>query len=541
MHTFWKRGSFLALALIFSLVMGACAMGGDKTLTFSVPSEVTGLDAQKANSLDAMNICTHIFEGLVRVHDGKILPGMAESWEISEDGITYTFHLRDALWSDGVPVTAKDFEYGMIRLLDPATASEYAFAGTATIENGEEFNAGTLTDPSKVGVKALDDKTLQIRLKQPADYFLGYLYQCNFYPVRKDIVEKYGERFATEAKYMVYNGPFILKDWKHEQELELLKNPTYWNAEAVNLDRVNILQIYDSNTALSMFETGELDMVDIPFNMYEEYLKQGQAEVYFTGANDWFKVNVRPNPEKPWLANKNFRKALGCTLDRENYLKIATKGLYVPNQRILLPLIAGVKERYFVEEYPLAYYSVKADVPKAKEYLAKAMEELGISDPSEISITYLIQDEEVCRVMAETLQNQVTTNLGINFEVRMVTRKQRMHCEQKGDYDVVYHGWAPDYDDPMTYLEIWQGSSSQNNSGYANPEVDRLIDQARAETDKTKRAEMLFQAEEILLDDAAVIPLQLRRNAWSINPEITGILRPFVGGSMDFVYADRKN
>ena len=540
MHKFGKFLGFLALFLALPLAMGNVALGAGKTLTLSVPSEVTGLDPQKANSLDAMNIAVHIFEGLVRVHDGKVLPGMAESWEISEDGTTYIFHLRDALWSDGVPVTAKDFEYGMIRLLDPATASEYAFAGNL-IENGDEFTAGTIKDPAKVGVKALDDKTLEIRLKQPADYFLGYLYQCNFYPVRQEIVEKYGERFATEAKYMVYNGPFVLKTWKHEQELVLVKNPKYWNADAIKLDKVNILQIYESNTALSMFETGELDMVDIPFNMYEEYLQEGKAEVYFSGANDWFKVNVRPNPEKPWLANKNFRKALAYAIDRENYLKIATKGLYVPNQRILLPLIAGVNERYFVEEFPLEYYSVKAEVPKAKEYLAKAMEELGIQDPSEISITYLIQDEEVCRVMSETLQSQISSNLGINFDVRMVTRKQRMHSEQKGDYDVVYHGWAPDYDDPMTYLEIWQGNSSQNNSGYANPEVDLLIDQARGETDKVKRAEMLFQAEQMLLDDAAVIPLQLRRNAWSLNPGITGILRPFVGGSLNFVYADVEN
>jgi oligopeptide transport system substrate-binding protein len=524
---------FLGLLAFLGLAISAPA--AQREFTFSMAYEIPGLDPQKANSIPSAVVGTHILEGLVRVHDGKVLPGMAESWEISEDGLVYTFHLRDALWSDGKPVTAHDFEYSFRRLLDPATAAEYAFAAYG-IENGKAFNKGEITDPSLVGVKALDAKTFEIRLVEPMDYLLGYLQLMCFLPTRQDVVEHEKDAFATGAEHMVYNGPFVIKEWKHEQSMILEKNPRYWNSDAIKLDRAVIHQVYEQNTALNLFESGELDMVDIPSNLYEKYAAEGKAKVSLTGADDWIKVNVRPDPKRPWLADKDFRKALAWAIDREEYLKIATKGLYIPNLRYVLPIVAGV-EKHYAEEYPLEYYTAKADPEKAKAHLKAAMDRLGIDDPAKISVTYLIQDQEECRLMAEALQDQIQRTLGITFNVQIVTRKQRFLQEGQADYELVYSGWGPDFDDPLTYIEIWGSDISHNNSGWGSKKFDDIVAASRKETDRGKRLALLFEAEKILLDEAPMIPLQLRRRAWMTQPGVSGIVRPFIGADLDFVYA----
>jgi oligopeptide transport system substrate-binding protein len=538
-----RAGGILAACLVSVLlaigVSVASADTGKDTLVFTVDSEVQGIDPQKANSQPSMNVGTHIFEGLIRVHDGKIAPGMADRWTLSKDGRTYTFHIRDgARWNDGSKLTAKDFEYAFIRLLDPRTAAEYAFAAYY-LKNGRDFNLGKIKDPKQVGVKAPDDRTLVLTLEHPTSYFLGYLNQMCFMPVRRSQAEKFGEKFATDADKLAYNGPFLLQEWKHEQKMVLVKNPTYWNAKAIRLNRVEILQVNDTGTALSMFENGDLDLVDVPSNLYKSYQEKGLAKVYLSGADDWMKVNVRKNPQKPWLADKNFRKALAYAVDRGDYVNISTKGLYLPNRRYVLPIIQGVKGAYGAE-YPLAYYPLKADPTKAKDYLKKALGELKIKDPGSITVEYLIQDQDETRLMAETLQNQIERTLGIHVKIKLVTRKQRFEMEHKGDYDLVYHGWAPDYDDPMTYMEVWEGGSSQNNSGYANGAYDKLIGAARVEVNPKKRMDMIFAAEKILLDDAPMIPLQLRRKAWSARKELMGLSRPIIGANIDFVYAYKK-
>jgi oligopeptide transport system substrate-binding protein len=531
----------IAIALSLVVILAGVAFAGAKnTLVFSQEAEIPALDPQKSNSSPSFVVGNAVFENLIRTVDGKATPGMAESWTVSEDGKTLTFKLRDAKWSDGKPVTAHDFEYAIKRLVDPATAAEYAFAAYY-IKGAKDYNLGKNKDRNSVAVKAKDDKTLVITLNNPTPYFVGFLaYNC-FAPARKDIVEKYGDKYATTADTVVYNGPFILKSWKHEQEKKFVKNPKYWNKDAVKIDGAEIIQIADTNTALSMFESGELDFVDLPPNLFKQYEKAGKAKVFYNGATDWMKVNIAPNPKKPWLANKNFRKAMALAIDREDYCNLSTKGLYVPSERFVLPFVMGVKEKYG-KEYPLKYYSKKADLPEAKKYLAKALEELKIKDPSKITVEYLIQDMEECRLMAEVLQQQLESALGIKFKIRLVTRKQRTQLERKHDYDMVYHGWMPDYDDPMTYMEVWLSDSSQNNGGYNSPQYDKLVLDAQKEKDPRKRMDMIFKAEKILLEDVPLIPLQVRRKAWLASPEMHGLSRALVGAEYDFVrvYFDKK-
>ena len=532
----WNFGMLTALTAL--LAASPLMAGKNNTLVFSMEAEIPALDPQKSNAVPSFTVGNALFDCLVRIVDGKVTPGVAKSWDVSKDGKTLTFHLRDSKWSDGKPVTAQDFETGIKRLLDPKTAAEYAFAAYY-ISGAEAYNLGKNADPGSVGVKAVDAKTLTVKLNNPTPYFLGYLGFYCFAPVRKDILEKYGATYATAADKAVYNGPFILKEWKNEQRKYMAKNPGYWNAGAIKLSGVEILQISDTATALSMFENGDLDFVEVPSNLYKQYEQKGLAKPFYNGADDWMKVNVKPNPEKPWLANANFRKAVAWAIERDAYCAISTKGLYTPNLRYVLPIVQGVTKKYG-DEFPIQFYSPKGDAAKAKDFLKKAMGELKIDSPSKISIEYLIQDNDECRLMAETLQQQIEKNLGITVKIKLVPRKQRAQMEQQHQYDMVYSGWMPDYDDPMSYMEIWLGDSSQNNSGYASPAFDKLIKGAQVEKDAKKRMGMIAQAEKIILNDAPMIPLQLRRKAVLTSPSLKGLSTPLIGAQYDFVYASLK-
>jgi len=529
------------VALIASSLLVACnkqatnQQQSKNELVFAIGAEVPSLDAQIATDTYSIMVGNAIFEGLVRVHDGKIYPGMAEKWEISPDGKTYTFHIRDnAKWSDGSKVTAYDFEYAIKRLLDPATASEYAYQGYYIL-NGEEFNTGKIKDANQVGVKALDEKTLQITLKVPTKYFLSLMNFISFMPVKKEVVEKYGQKYAADADKMLYNGPFILKEWKHEQELVLEKNPNYWNKDAIKLDRVRILVVTEPSTAVNMYENGELDFVALTPDVYEKYQNEGKLMKYYDGAEFYFQFNVK-RPGKPWLANKNFRKAIAYAIDRQAFVDSAMKGVSDPATRFVLPLLTGV-EKKFAEEFPLEYYSKNAEPDKAKQYLAQAMKELKINDVSKIKIEFLTDDSQRSKVMAEALQDQLKKNLGLDLTIKQVPFKERLDLMKKSDYDIVFAGWGPDYDDPMTYIDLWVTGGGQNNTGWSNKKYDELVQFAKTTTDIQKRAEAMFEAEKIVLDEAPIIPVYFRQRAWASKDYVKGLVRNFIGADPDFVYA----
>ncbi|TYP56182.1 peptide ABC transporter substrate-binding protein [Thermosediminibacter litoriperuensis] len=540
----------LALAIILLLVLGVVAgcgqqasqQGGDqqqqqeKEIAFTISAEVPNLDPQKATDTYAILVGNAIFEGLIRVHgDGNIQPGMAEKWDVSEDKKTWTFHLRDAKWSDGTPVTAYDFEYAFKRLLDPNTASEYSYQGYYIL-NGEKFNKGEITDPSQVGVKALDEKTLEIKLENPVKYFESLMSFLSFMPVRKDFVEKMGEKFAADADKLLYNGPFILKEWKHEQELILEKNPNYWNKDAIKIDRVKIYIVNDPNTAYQMYENGETDWEYIPPELVEQVAAEGKAKYFYDGAEFYLQFNVK-RPGKPWLANENFQRAVGFAIDREALVKSVMKGVSDPATRYVLPQLAGL-EKKFVEEYPYEFYSKNADTAKAKEYLEKAMKELNISDPSKLTFEYLTDDTQRAKLTAEIIQDQLKQNLGIEITVKQVPFKQRLELMNKRDYDVVFAGWGPDYDDPMTYIDMWVTGGGHNNTGWSNKEYDELVKFAKTTDDFKKRADAMFEAEKLLMEKGPIVPVYFRQRAWVCGDHVKGLVTNFVGPTFDFVYAD---
>lgn len=500
-----------------------------KILRYSLRADTPTLDPQMANAVPTATIGAQIFEGLVRSYGGEILPGIAEKWEISEDGLTYTFHLRDAKWSDGKPVTAKDFEYGMKRLMNPETGSPYSFLGYV-IKNAAKVNSRELA-LDEMGVKAKDDKTLIIELENPTEYFLSMLHMMQLYSAREDIVNKYGKDFAADADKNVYNGPFVLKEWKHEDRLILEKNPDYWNADAIKLDGVQIIVVPEAMTAVAMFEEGSLDFVNVPSELLPQY--KDKATYYFNGADDFLKLNMDGTC---LLDNKNLRLAINYGINRRDYVDITTQGMYEPGTRYVLPDVSGVNGKYG-DEYPLVAFPEKGDIQRSKEYLNEAMKELKINNPAEIEIELLTTDQEKSRIQAEVIQDQLQTNLGIKINIKQVPYKQRLQMEAEHKFQMVFSGWCPDYSDPMTYLELWTTSSPYNHGSYSNNKYDELINFARTSTEKAKRMDALFEAEKTILEDGAIVPMQLRREAYIMNPKLIGFKTYFVGVNYDYIYA----
>lgn len=506
------------------------ASTGKKVYRYSITSEPTSLDPTKGNSVVDNTISYHLGEPLVRNDSGTFIPGTAETWEMSEDGLTYTFKLRDGLvWSDGQPIVAGDYEYGLKRLLDPATASPYAFIGVY-IKNGSAVNTGKM-DKEELGVKATDDKTLVIELENPTSFFLGLLSMSQYMAVRKDLVEKWGTDFAATAEKNAYSGPFMLVD-NSAGKLILEKNPNYWNKDAVKLDRVEITVVQDGNTAFSMYEQGELDYVNIPSLLVPQYDDQDYS--YFDGANDYIQINHKANK---FTGNKNLRLALSYALNHEEYNMLVNSGVYSNNLRFVLPQVNGANGEYGTE-YPYEAYPLKGDKAKAVEYLNKAMEELGIDDPSKITLDLLTTDAESSKKQAEVIQAQFQDTLGIKITITQVAYADRIKRQNSREYELVSAGWAPDYSDPYTYLELFLSTCAYNDSQYENPAYDKLLNDSWKETDPKKRMDMLFEAEKILMEDAAVIGLQFREVHYLLNEKVQNYKTYFVGFNANYVFAD---
>ncbi len=507
---------------------------GEKVFRYATATEPTTIDPQKGNSIGDNELIHAMQEGLVRTVGNDVNPGIAETWEVSEDGLTYTFHLRDAKWSDGEPLTAEHFVYGLQRLLDPNTASPYAYIGEI-IKNGLSVEKGEM-EPTELGVTAPDEKTLVIELEHPASYFLSLIGSCaQFTPCRQDVVEKYAETFAADAEKLVYSGPFKLTS-SANQVYVFEKNENFWDADNIGFDRVEVSVVTNRDTQMAMYENGDLDFVYVPTSQVPTYDDTDQE--YMNGNEDYLYINHASDNKV--LGNKNFRLALNYGLDRVTYNQLANNGVYEPWNRIVMPLVNGVNGSYG-DEYTLNSYPMEGDMDKAKEYLNAAMSELGISSPSDITIEYVTTDDESNKKIAEVIQEQWQTNLGINVNIRQVTYSEIYDTVfPNHDFEVGYGGWGPDYSDPYTYLELYIGGHSYNYSNYANDEVDKLLADSQNEADPQARMDMLHEAEQLLLDDAVNVPLQLRLQHYLLDDDIDGINFFYTSINIDWAYGYYK-
>ncbi len=506
---------------------------GEKVFRYATNTEPTSLDPNMGNSIGDNEIQHAITEGLTRNTGGDTQPGMAESWDISEDGTVYTFHLRESKWSDGEPVKAGDYEYSWKRLADPATGSAYQFI-VGIIKNGNAVIAGE-KPVDELGVKAIDDSTLEVTLENPTSYFLSMLgAQSNFAPLRQDVVEEYGSDFAATADKNVYSGPFKLVS-SENNEYVFEKNENFWDTDSIKLDRCELSYIENTQTQVALYEEGDLDFVKVPTESVEAY--KDKAEHFTNGNVDYCYINTES--ENKVFGNKNFRLALNYGLNRVEYNELANAGVYTPYNALVFPNLQAkgttYGEAYDVNSYA---YPIEGDIDAAKDYLKKAMDELGIADPGDIEIEFVTTDAESNKKIAEVLQEQWQKNLGIKVNIRQVTYSDIYgEVYPKMDYEIGYAGWGPDYDDPYTYLELFR-SDVNWYTPYGNEEVDALLDASKTETDLDKRMDMLNEAEQILIADGAWVPLQARDQWYLLDEDVTGVEFYYCSINIDWVYAD---
>ncbi len=534
--------ALLATAMVGTMLAGCgtpgSKSGGDggnsdeKVFRYSTSTEPTTLDPTKSNSIPDNEVQHALTESLVRNTGGEVYPGVAESWEVSEDGLTYTFHLNpDAKWSDGEQITAQDFVYSWQRLMNPDTAAPYAFIGEY-IKNGLAVEKGEM-DPSQLGVVAQDDTTLVVTLERPTVYFLSMIgAQAQFAPLRQDIVEEYGSDFAADYEKNVYSGPYVLTKSSDNQWF-FEPNEEYWDRDSIKMDRVELNYVQNPDTAVAMYEDGELDYVQLPSASISAY--EGKDNTFLNGNVDYFYFNV--GGDCPELANKNMRLALNYALDRNKYNQLVNSGYYKPSTGLVFSGLTGIESTYG-EESTLEGYPLDGDDAKAKEYLNAALSELGYSDPSEVTLTLTTTDTESAKKQAEVCQEMWNKTLGINIEIEQITYAECLSRQQSGDFEIVWAGWGSDYDDPYSYLELFMSSSAYNYSGFQNDEYDALMTATQTEIDAAKRMNMMHQAEQILIDEGAFLPQAEREIHYLLNENVKDVTFFYCSVNIDWVYAD---
>ena len=506
---------------------GGSASGDASTVTVAIDADLNTMDYEIATDGNSFIMQSLVMSGLTELAaDGSPLPELAESWDVSDDGLVYTFHLADAKWSNGDPVTASDFVYAWQRLDNPDTASEYAFIlDTVHIANAAAVNAGE-ADPSELGVKAVDDKTLEVTLTLPCDFFLSLLAFPSFFPLNQKFYEEQGDQFALSPDNLLYCGPYTMTGYQQGSEYTFEKNPDYFKADQMTdyVDKIVFRYLQDTQSAMLDYQSGNLDVVKLQGDQVDQYSGTEGFTNRMTGYLWYLSIdfNTSVHPENSQFANVNLRKAMSLAIDRDtiatNVLKdgsIGADGL-IPKD-----LATGPSGEDFREENgKLTEYNLD----QAKEYYAKALEELGTDT---VSFELLYEDSEASKAVAEYIQSNLKA-IGMDVTLNSKPKKTRLQLMNDKDYNVALTRWGPDYADPETYFDLFTTDNTANNSGsYSNADYDALVKAAGSgedATDSAKRWQDYLDAEKIIVqDDPGVIPVYQNGGAMMINPKVTGI------------------
>ena len=474
----------------------------EQKLSIATQGELATLDSALYNDVPSSDMIGQVFEGLYRVKNGtEVEFGQAESVKVSDDGLTYTFTLRDGLkWSDGSPVTAADFEYSYQRLADPKSGASVqsvdVFKNAAAVRKGEK-------EVSELGVKALDDKTLEVPLEYTAPYLPKLLSGSRYMPVSKAVHSAKGDKYGTSADNVVTNGPFTIQDWNGTNlEWKLVKNDNYWDAANVYLKDVQVQVIKENSTGADLFDAGQLDYTTLTDQFVQEY----------TGADDFHTASKATigylsfNTQREATANADLRRAIAQAFDKQVYAdSVIQDGSKVLNNQVPKDFdVNEAGEDYQTAAGPMLEYNLEA----AQADWAKAKAALG---KDTIELQLLTSDVGLSKRTAEFLQAQLEANLpGLKLTISSVPLKNRLEFQRQSDFDIFYGTWAPDYQDALNFIEQYKTGGGINFAKYSNAEYDKLVEQARNEyaNDPAKRRQALIQAEVIgIKQDAVAAPI----------------------------------
>jgi len=554
-----KKNIVLSVVLLLALVVSACAPvaeapveeapaeeapveeavveeapteeAGPVVLNWNIGADPKTIDPGLNGATDGGDVINNTFEGLVREKSGVVQPGIAESWEVSEDGLTITFKLRESLWSDGSPLTANDFVYAWLRGMDPATASEYSWIWEYTnVVGALEFAMGEGARED-VGVRAVDDYTLEVKLVAPTPYFVSLMSFFHFMPVKQSAVEAPGGEdgtWASNPDLVVCNGPFKLVDYKIGEGLKLVKNENYWNADVVKIDEINGKFLDDSNTAYQAYQAGELDFLpDVPTSEIPRLVAEDPNFYIFPLLGTYY-YNI--NMDLEMFQDVRVRKALALAIDRQKIVDVLASG-QVPAPGFVPPGFKDDKGNDFFET--AGTYGIPSDssgVEEAQRLMAEAGYPNGEGFPE---FTILYNTSEGHQTVAEMVQEMWKTNLGIECKLENQEWAVFQDTRMAGDYEVSRGGWLTDFMDPSGMLAIHTTDNAYNDSNYSNPEYDAAMKAAAETTDPAEHFAQLYKAQEILMTDMPIIPVYHYTDIMVVSDKVVGWDRSVLG-SIDF-------
>ncbi|GKV65282.1 MULTISPECIES: peptide ABC transporter substrate-binding protein [Sporosarcina] len=558
----------MALTLVLSMFLAAC--GGDKKEEDKPAAEPdkdegkTEKPAEEAGEPDAeqvlyleesaaipsvdsaivedqvgFNVLNNINEGLYRLNQDNIAePAMAaEEAEVSEDGLTYTFKLRDAKWSDDTPVTADDFVYAWQRAIDPATGSPYGpFMMSGVVKNATEISEEKM-EVSELGVKAVDEKTFEVSLERPVPYFLSLMSFGTFYPLKEEFVTSKGDAYATNSEGLLSNGPFVLTDWDGTGDSwTYKKNEHYWDAETVKLGEIHVNVVKDPATGVKLYQDGKLDWTRVSGDLAMQYRDDPEAVIQPETSVFYFKFNQEKGGEKTPLANVNIRKAIAKSFEKEDMVDVViANGSLAANYLVPTEFAFDENEKDFRD---LSGNHLEYNVEEAQEHWKKGLEELGVDS---LKLEILGGDTELSKKMDEYFKSQLEGNLeGLTISLKEVPFAVRLELDTNQDYDIQVSGWGPDFQDPISFLDLFVTDGTNNLMSYSNPEYDKLIEDSKGDLalEPEARYEAFAKAEKILLEeDAAIAPIYQRSLVILQKPYYKGLVSHPFGADYSYKWA----
>lgn len=512
---------FSSLCLALFLLSGCAgreeavvAANRDGIFLLNNGAEPRDLDPHIVTGMPENAVIKALLEGLVTEHperSSEVLPGMAERWEHDGQHQVWIFHLREALWSNGDPVTAHDFAYAYSRILNPELGAPYV-SMLYRIKNAEAYNKGNLDDFDEVGIAVIDDRTLRIELDGPTPYFPLMLTHYTWFPVHRGTIEAAGG-FATRdsgwtlPETYVGNGPFVLKEWRPNQRIIVEKSPTYWDRDSVTLNAIHLFPVMDRQTENRMFQTGQLHKTNgIPFNLRDKYREEQNPALREDPifATSYMGLNTTHEA----LSDPRVRHALSLSLDRASVIDKVTKngqtaGGFVP------PLIEGYA----------AADAIRYDPAAARELLAEAGYPGGEGFPE---LEFMVANADTSRTFAEIVQSMWREELGIDIEILNKEWQVLLADMDAGNFDIFLLSWIGDYLDPATFLKIMRTGDGNNRTGFSDPEYDRLLAEANQQSSIARRYALLAEAEAILLEALPILPVSWARNMFLLHPAVSG-------------------
>jgi oligopeptide transport system substrate-binding protein len=501
-----------------------------KTITLLLKDEPPQLDSTRATDQVSGQILGHVMEGLLREDaQHKIQAGVAERWEISSDGAT--FHLRaDALWSDGKPVRAHDFVFSWRTVVDPKTASEYAFI-MYFVKNAEAINQGKLP-VTELGVTAVDDRTLSVVFERPMTFFDKVVTFKTFLPIREDFYRQTNGRYGADADEMLYNGPFRITSWVHGASLKVEKNDHYWRRDEIRLNTINWAYVTsDANASFNFFKDGKIAAASLSPDTVANALEQRwQIKQFQDGGVFFLEFNHRPDR---LTRNLNLRKAMQLVNDPSEVVNKVTKlPGYLVSDSLFPVYLDGVRDRFKVEKPPKP---IIRDLDAARQHLELAKRELGLEAIP--PLTLLTTEDPISNVQAEYYQALFRDTLGIEIKIDKQIFKQRLAKMTAGEFDLVSAGWGPDYEDLLTYGDLFASWNLNNRGRYASAEYDRQVRVALNSTDQAERVEAFAKMQDLIIDDAVILFNYERGASYVTHPQLKGIVRRVIGSDPDYTYA----